>query len=154
MPHRIILPRIVVWVKPFQLIAALMHEKGLGVLPLAKAMGKPKLQSQIHRFVRGQVINPERTTAVPLAKYFGIPVDAIYEETVATAIANQRGLKVVPQAPVRTRKTKGDQQGAEFDADVLAAARRYAALSAAERQRVDDLMQGRGEQTIRKRQAA
>ena len=81
--------------KPFELIAALMQREGLGPLPLAKKIGKAKLQPQIHRFSRGEVANPDRTTAVPIAEYFHIPVEAIYDERVATKVARELGITAV-----------------------------------------------------------
>jgi hypothetical protein len=90
--------------KPYQLIAALMAREGLGALPLAKKIKKPNLQPQIHRFMHGEVESPSRSTAAPIAEYFGIPVDAIYEEKIATAIAAERGLNVVTPKP---RSIKG-----------------------------------------------
>lgn len=81
-----------------------MQREGLGPLPLAKKMGKPGLQSQIQRFKDGDVQNPARTTAVPLAAYFSIPTDAIYDEKLATAIAKERGIEA-PLAPTAPRAT-------------------------------------------------
>lgn len=84
--------------KPFELIAALMHREGLGPLPLAKKIGKAKLQPQIHRFSRGEVANPDRSTAVPIAEYFHIPVEAIYDERIATEVARELGITAVAPA--------------------------------------------------------
>jgi DNA-binding XRE family transcriptional regulator len=81
--------------KPFELVAALMHREGLGPLPLAKKIGKAKLQPQIHRFSRGEVANPDRTTAVPIAEYFNIPVEAIYDERIATEVARELGITAI-----------------------------------------------------------
>ena len=106
MPYRIIRPCIVGGVKPHQLIAGLMQKAGLGPSPLAKKMGKPKLQPQIHRFVNGQVANPERKTALPLAEYFGLPLEAIYDEKLATKIAAERGIQVPPAAPEKPPPTR------------------------------------------------
>lgn len=85
--------------KPYQLIAALMQRQGLGALPLAKAMGKPKLQPQIHRFIRGEVREPARTTAEPIAAYFGIPTEAIYSEALATQVARDLDVSDAPELP-------------------------------------------------------
>lgn len=91
--------------KPFELIAALMHREGLGPLPLAKKMGKAKLQPQIHRFSRGEVANPDRSTAVPLAEFFHIPVEAIYDERIATEVARELGIdSIVTSSTAPTRK--------------------------------------------------
>lgn len=92
MPHHIIRSRIVQGVKPHELIAALMARENLGPLPLAKRMGYPKLQPQIHRFVRGEVAAPKAATAAPLAAYFKIPLEAIYDEKAATEAARALGI--------------------------------------------------------------
>ena len=84
-------------VKPYELIAALMAREGIGALPLAKKIGRPELQPAIYRFSKGQVENPEPTTALPLASYFEIPMEAIYDERVATGVA--RGLGLIGQEP-------------------------------------------------------
>ena len=69
-----------------------MAREGLGPLPLAKRMGQPKLQPQIHRFVNGGVAAPRASTAAPLAAYFGLPLEAVYDENVATEEARARGI--------------------------------------------------------------
>lgn len=58
-------------------------------MPLAKALGNGRLQSKIYKFINGQVAEPARSTAEPIAAYFKIPLDAIYSEEVATAVAQQ-----------------------------------------------------------------
>jgi hypothetical protein len=90
--------------KPHELIAALMAREGLGALPLAKKMGKPKLQPQIHRFIHGEVAEPARSTAAPLAAYFQIPIEAVYEEKTATLVANELKLTVLPVPPPAPRR--------------------------------------------------
>lgn len=99
MPQRIILVGIVSEVSPSELIYALMQERKLGSLPLAKAIGKPQLQSQIYRFSRAQVQKPDYSTAEPLAKFFNLPIEALFDSKVATKIARERNLKVVPLTP-------------------------------------------------------
>lgn len=131
MPHRIIQPRIVGWVKPYQLFASLMHETKMRTSALARAMGKPKLQPSLHRYLRGEVPMPERTTAAPLAQYFGLPVDAVYEEGVATTIAKQRGLQLVDWPP----KTARAEKPAVTDDRVKALVREINAMPAADRAR-------------------
>lgn len=137
MPRHIIRPCIFAAVKPYQLVAALMHQAGLGALPLAKKMGKPKLQPQIHRFVKGEVLEPARTTAAPMALFFGIPIDAMYDEKVATAVAKERGLSELPTQLISTKPPR-PKRSDESDARKLAAD--IQRLSPAERQRLRMMM--------------
>lgn len=98
MPHRIIRRCIVTPVKPYQLIAQLVVDSklggrpGLGSLPLAKKIGRPERQSQIYKFLNGAVDEPARSTVEPVADFFGIPVDAFYNESVAINVARARGM--------------------------------------------------------------
>lgn len=119
--------------KPYQLIAALMAQEGIGALPLAKRIGDAKLQPKIHRFIHGQVASPSIATAAPLAKHYKIPLEAIYDEKAATAVARERGLSEVPvPAPAQRKRRTADQP---FDDDVMRFAAQYAKLSQAERHR-------------------
>lgn len=105
MSQRIICSCIVPGVKPYQLIAGLMAAQGLGPHPLAHRMKRPELQPPIHRFTNGDVKNPKVTTAQPLADYFRLPLEALYDEKVATRIAAERGIKEPPaRSPRRPRK--------------------------------------------------
>jgi hypothetical protein len=124
--------------KPYELIAALMLKEGIGPLPLAKKIGKPGLQSQIQKFKTGGVLNPERTTAVPLAAYFKIPTDAIYDEKIATAIAKEWGVEPPPIAAT-TAKAKG--RSGSIDDDAKKMAEEFAKMSLAERKRLRQLME-------------
>ena len=139
MPHCIIRSGIFRPVKPHELIAALMAREGLGPLPLAKKMGRPKLQPQIHRFVNGEVASPARTTAEPLAAYFKIPTEAIYTEKAATAVAVERDISaVLPKAPRRKRETSAKTSTPSDEA--MKIARRYDRLTEAGKQRYRLLM--------------
>jgi hypothetical protein len=89
MPWRIIHPCIVDGVKPYQFVAALVEAAG-GPFRVARAMRAPSFQPTLHKFVNGQVANPKRPTAERIAKHFRIPVDAIYDERVATQLAKER----------------------------------------------------------------
>lgn len=94
--------------QPHQLIAALMHAQQLRTNALAASMRKPALQPSIHRFLAGQVKEPARSTTEPLAAFFHIPVEALYNPVEAARIAKQRGLEVVdwPPKQARTRAPK------------------------------------------------
>jgi hypothetical protein len=89
--------------QPHQLIAALMHAQQLRTNALAASMRKPALQPSIHRFLAGQVKEPARSTAEPLAAFFNIPVEALYNPVEAARIAKQRGLSVVDWPPKQAR---------------------------------------------------
>lgn len=121
MPHRIIFDCIVPGMKPYELIAALMQREKLGALPLAKRMNKPTLQPQIHRFINGNVANPARTTAVPLAAYFNLPVDAIYDEAVATTIAIERGIRASPAIAGTAKRPRSKLEVGDLSPDEIAA---------------------------------
>lgn len=97
MSQHIIALGIVRPVKPYQLIAALMHREGTGPYPLSKKLGIPSLQGQIHRYSKGDVKQPAPSTVSPLAKHFGLPLEAFYDEKVATAIAKERGITALPE---------------------------------------------------------
>lgn len=139
MPYRIICPRIVPDVKPFELIAAMMAAEGLGPLRLAKKMNRPKLQPQIHRFTRGEVLSPSRGTAEPIAAYFGIPVDAIYDEKVATLVANERKLTVLPMVAA-IPKPKPATKAESLSPEALKFAHQYDKLDPHEQQRLRMLL--------------
>lgn len=115
--------------KPYELICALVVKRkiskrvGLGAYPLAVAMGKPGMQPTLQKFMRGQVANPDRTTAEPIAAFFGIPVDALYSEKLATELAatlladdtveqdrsvSQQGATIVPK-PMKWRGLSMDE---------------------------------------------
>jgi hypothetical protein len=97
MSHHIIDARIVRAVmKAHELIYALMVKEGKNPTSLAKAIKRPTLQPQLHRFFQGEVARPEYGTAELVTKHFGLPLNAMYDEKVATAIARERGIKAVP----------------------------------------------------------
>jgi len=97
-PHRNMPACIVFGVKPYELICHLVverglsHELGKGALPLAKALGLPHRQSALHKFLAGEVHRPHPDSAAQLAAFFDLPLDAVYDERVATAIAAERGI--------------------------------------------------------------
>jgi transcriptional regulator with XRE-family HTH domain len=134
--------------KPHELIAALMKKEGLGPLPLARKLGNAGLQPQIHRFWRGEVPEPKNSTAAPLAKYFNIPLEAIYDEKVATLVAKERGLSVVPLPAPRAAKAKQAAATGELDEASLLMARRFAKLGPAERARFENDLQRAYERAI------
>jgi hypothetical protein len=97
MSHHIIDARIVRAVmKAHELIYALMVREGKNPTSLAKALKKPGLQGQLHRFFQGQVARPGYGTAELVTKRYHLPLEAMYDAKVATAIAKERGIKPEP----------------------------------------------------------
>lgn len=86
MHHCIIDWRIVLPMKSHELVSALVERAG-GALRVAKAMGSQSFQPTLFRVCSGLVSSPKRETAEKIAKHFGIPVDAIYDDKLATRIA-------------------------------------------------------------------
>jgi hypothetical protein len=77
--------------KSHELIRALV-EQGGGSLPVAKAMHAPHFQGTLHKICAGRVDSPSHTSAERIAKHFKIPLEAVYDDKVATAVARERGL--------------------------------------------------------------
>lgn len=95
--------------KPHELLRGLMAREGLGVLPLAKKVNNPKLQPSISRFVNGEVRQPDVSTLTPIAAYFGVPLDAFYDEKAATRIAREQNIPDPPpqllgKKPLRAKR--------------------------------------------------
>ena len=106
-----------------------MAREGLGVSDLATRVGRPKSQPKLHRFWAGDSKKPDADTLIPVADYFGVPLQAFYEEKAAKAVAKERGLSIVPiDVKRRSRST-----GATEVADIVAKLKN---LSPADRQRV------------------
>lgn len=134
--------------RPHQLIGALIERTGKPLLQVAEEMARKKsFQGTLYKYVAGNVASPSRATAEKIAKYFALPVDAIYDEGLATHIAGERGLTVTRQPvvaepaksyaipapapiPISTRAT----QDLRFSSAVEA---RLCALSAAQLRQVE-----------------
>lgn len=79
-------------VKPNHLLSLLMNAAGLNPHSLAKALNRPQMQGQIHRFVHGEVDTPQRRTVERWATYFKLDPEAFYSERAAARVAHERGL--------------------------------------------------------------
>lgn len=76
--------------EPRELLRQLMKAHGLNSNSLAaKTNGKTK-QPQIHRFLSGEAKEPKRSTLEPIALYFKIPVDALFDKRIASEVARQK----------------------------------------------------------------
>lgn len=92
MPHRIMQARIVVLVKPHDLIAALIKATNKSPTAVATEMRSRSFQGTLHKFVAGNVPSPTHETAQTIARYFDLPIDALYSEKAATRLAIERGI--------------------------------------------------------------
>jgi hypothetical protein len=75
-----------------QLLKALMAHAGENPNSLADALKARTLQSQIQRFVDGKTKNPRWSTLEPVAKHYGLKVEAFLDDDAAEAVAVARGL--------------------------------------------------------------
>lgn len=78
--------------KAYELVALLLKAKGLTSSSLARKLGRTSLQSQIYKYIHGQVPSPQMNTARPIAAHLGIPVEAMYDDRLATRVAAELGL--------------------------------------------------------------
>lgn len=78
--------------EPYLLIAALAERTGESVTQLATRMDRATFQGTLHRFLTGASPNPTRYTAKRIAKFFDVPVDALYDGELAAAEATRLGV--------------------------------------------------------------
>lgn len=77
---------------PHELVAALIRRTGKSLPQIARDMGHKGFQPTLHKIAHGQVKSPTRASADRIARFFDIPVDALYDSKVARRIAAERGL--------------------------------------------------------------
>lgn len=77
-----------------ELLRLLLDKRGLNANALADALRDRSLQSQIQRYLAGATKSPRPDTLEPIAKYFGIGIEAFYQPAIAAEIAQQ--LQLVP----------------------------------------------------------
>jgi hypothetical protein len=77
---------------PRELLRALMDSAGLNPNSLSNATRGRTRQPQIHRFLTGEAKEPKRSTLLPVAEYFGIPVEALFSADEARKVAEAKGL--------------------------------------------------------------
>lgn len=78
--------------EPHELIDRLVKGSGKSALQIATEMRGATFQGTLHKFMSGNVRNPQRATAEVVARYFNLPTDALYDAKLATKIARERGL--------------------------------------------------------------
>lgn len=90
--------------KTTELLQELMHKSGLTGLALAKALVEEGVtQATISRFLTGKTKEPKRSSLAPVADYFGISVEAFFDE----ALAEQVLAKVASGEFVVSRRSAG-----------------------------------------------
>lgn len=75
-----------------ELLRRLLDQRQLTVNALAHILRKRTLQSQMQRYLSGDTKSPRPDTLAPIAKYFGIGVEAFYQPAIAKRIATELGL--------------------------------------------------------------
>lgn len=103
--------------QPFELVNALFKQQKdiTSVSQLARAMHNQGFQPTLYKFLSGGTRNPDRETAKRIAKFFDLPVDAIYDATLATRLARERGITDAAPAqvaePESTAQYKVERRG-------------------------------------------
>lgn len=72
--------------KPRELLSELMSRSGHNPTSLSRALGNKVKQPQIYKFVEGITEEPKRSTLTPIADYYGISMEAFFDETLADAL--------------------------------------------------------------------
>jgi transcriptional regulator with XRE-family HTH domain len=80
-----------------ELLRLLLEKRGLNANSLADTLRDRSLQSQIQRYLGGRTKNPRPDTLEPIAKYFGVGVEAFYQPVIAKQIADR--LLLTTQTP-------------------------------------------------------
>lgn len=86
--------------KPHELLQHLAEATGLATLELATQIHKPTFQGTLYRLMLGESKAPKRETAKRIAAYFEIPIDALYEDSIATEVAAARGFIKRTASPI------------------------------------------------------
>lgn len=91
---------------PRTLLQQLMDRDGLNTSSLAALLNNATKQSQIHRYLSGEAKEPRRSTLAPIAAHFRIPLDALYDPSVAEMTATQKQLDVLGME--KSKAAQGD----------------------------------------------
>lgn len=71
-------------------------------MAVAKAMGKTTFQGTLHKFCAGSVRSPSRETAERIATHYKLPIDALYNEKLATEEAHRLLSDLPPEVAAAT----------------------------------------------------
>lgn len=66
--------------EPRELLQWLLDRDGDNSNSLAAKLKNATSQPQIYKYLHGKAVQPRRTTLAPVAKHYGIPIDALYDE--------------------------------------------------------------------------
>ncbi len=109
--------------EPRQLLQALMDRDGDNANSLSIKLKGAVKQPQIHKYLKGTAKEPKRSTLLPLAEHYDIPVDAFYDGSVATAAAQRLRLDSAgvitisePSSPYNRRASDVDVTIPQYDA--------------------------------------
>ncbi|MEZ2293076.1 hypothetical protein [Variovorax sp. RCC_210] len=84
-----------------QLLRALMEEAGDNPNSLADSLKNRSLQSQLQRFLDGRTRNPRWSTLEPVARHYGVRVEAFLDDEAAETVGQARGfLGAAPSSSV------------------------------------------------------
>lgn len=75
-----------------ELLQALMDAAGDNAHGIAVRLKQPSLQSYIWKFTNGKAKEPRRSSLMPLAEHYRVPLEAFYDQTLADQVAAERGL--------------------------------------------------------------
>ena len=91
------------------LLKELLHRSGETAASIARKLANHGVQQpQMSRFINEKTREPKRSTMAPIAEFYGVPVDAFYEEEIAELLladiasgafvvkANRRGIAWAP----------------------------------------------------------
>ena len=90
-----------------ELLQLLLAKRGLTANALAKALKGGTTQPQISKFLTGVAAEPRRSTLAPVAVYFGVPIDAFYDDSLAERVALQLGLVDAAEVSAETLMSPG-----------------------------------------------
>lgn len=72
--------------KTRELLQRLLNESGMNPNSLSVALRGAAKQPQIHKFLKSQTTEPKRSTLAPIANFYGISVEAFFDEEQACAL--------------------------------------------------------------------
>ena len=96
------------------LLQALLDSSGYNANSLSNKLNGATTQPQIHKFLKGQVAEPKRRTLQPVADFFGISVEAFFDEELAEQLLTQ--IRSGTLKPMRNQRAMTTGRGASMPA--------------------------------------
>lgn len=100
--------------KPHELLKLLADQSGLSTLQLAREIYRDSFQGTLYRLIEGESKSPKHETAERIAKYFDIPIEALYKSNVATSVAIAKGLIPKPKHTILLPLLAQEQAGEDY----------------------------------------